>query len=268
MSSSLLLMEPMGGSFGIFSQLVVPLGRGAQVVAIGGLDLPGSCGPSLARIEFDNWIFYHVVFSLKSLEFATWPLNADVEEALMLKPGCVIQRFLLSIFLSPGGELLVVVRLPTVSFDGFDAIQNYLPPLYQMNGFGKLLKDGHTISTTKVLDSVVIPAKDIRTGCPDAPSDGFVSHAWSSPPYGRLSETVVGDAAVRDRGREIRVMTIRLIMCAMCHCEMRATCLGGGVPTDGFSVETLRDARARQQQQPVDGALRNGHRIRLMFASG
>ena len=32
-------------------------GRGAQVVAIGGLDLPGSCGPSLARIEFDNWDF-------------------------------------------------------------------------------------------------------------------------------------------------------------------------------------------------------------------
>ena len=29
-------------------------GRGAQVVAIGGLDLPGSYGPSLARIEFDN----------------------------------------------------------------------------------------------------------------------------------------------------------------------------------------------------------------------
>nr|CAN64845.1 hypothetical protein VITISV_036149 [Vitis vinifera] len=27
---------------------------------------------------------------------------------------------------------------------------------------------------TKVLDSVVTPAKDIRTGCPDAPSDGFV----------------------------------------------------------------------------------------------
>ena len=29
-------------------------GRGAQVVAIGGLDLPGSCGPSLARIELDS----------------------------------------------------------------------------------------------------------------------------------------------------------------------------------------------------------------------
>ena len=28
----------------------------------------------------------------------------------------------------------------------------------------------------KVLDSVVIPAKGIRTGCSDAPSDGFVSH--------------------------------------------------------------------------------------------
>ena len=29
-------------------------GRGAQVVVTGGLDLPGSCGSSLARIEFDN----------------------------------------------------------------------------------------------------------------------------------------------------------------------------------------------------------------------
>ena len=30
---------------------------------------------------------------------------------------------------------------------------------------------------SKVLDSVVVPAKDVRTGCPDAPSDGFVSHS-------------------------------------------------------------------------------------------
>ena len=29
----------------------------AQVVATGGLGLPGSYGPSLARIEFDNWDF-------------------------------------------------------------------------------------------------------------------------------------------------------------------------------------------------------------------
>ena len=29
-------------------------GRGAQVVATDGLGLPGSWGPSLARIEFDN----------------------------------------------------------------------------------------------------------------------------------------------------------------------------------------------------------------------
>ena len=55
------------------------------------------------------------------------PLNADVEEALMLKPGYVIQCFLLSIFLSLGGELLVVVRLPTVFFRWFDVIQNYHP---------------------------------------------------------------------------------------------------------------------------------------------
>ena len=65
-------------------------------------------------------------------------LNVDDEEALMLKPGCVIQRFLLSIFLSPGGELSVVVRLPTVSFRWFDTIQNYPPLTYQMNGFGKV----------------------------------------------------------------------------------------------------------------------------------
>ena len=29
---------------------------------------------------------------------------------------------------------------------------------------------------TKILDSVIVPAKGIRTGCPDAPSDGIVSH--------------------------------------------------------------------------------------------
>ena len=57
-------------------------------------------------------------------------LNADVEEALMLRPGCVIQRFLLSIFPSPGGELSVVVCLPTVSFRWLDVIQNYPPLLY------------------------------------------------------------------------------------------------------------------------------------------
>ena len=65
-------------------------------------------------------------------------LNADDEEALMLKSGCVIQRFLLSIFLSPGGEISVVVRLPTVFFQWFDAIQNHLPLPYQMNDFEKV----------------------------------------------------------------------------------------------------------------------------------
>ena len=31
--------------------------RAVQVVAAGGLGLPGSCGLSLARIEFNNWDF-------------------------------------------------------------------------------------------------------------------------------------------------------------------------------------------------------------------
>ena len=65
-------------------------------------------------------------------------LNTDVEEALMLKLGCVIQRFLLLIFLSPGGEFSVVVRLPTIFFRWLGAIQNCLLLPYQMNGFGKV----------------------------------------------------------------------------------------------------------------------------------
>ena len=32
------------------------------------------------------------------------------------------------------------------------------------------------LNTQGVLDSAIVPAKGIRTGCPDAPSDGFVSH--------------------------------------------------------------------------------------------
>ena len=79
-----------------------------------------------------------ILVLVEALSLLLGPLNADVEEALMLKPGCVIQRFLLSIFLSPGGELSVVVRLPTAFFRWFDAIQNYHPLLYQMNGFGKV----------------------------------------------------------------------------------------------------------------------------------
>ncbi|KAL6320938.1 hypothetical protein AAG906_010747 [Vitis piasezkii] len=128
-------------------------------------------------------------------------LNADDEEALMLKPGCVTQRFLLLISLSPGGELSVVVRLPTVFFRWFDAIQNYLPLPYQMNGFGKVWPsllvtesaiyvptDGANVATS--LDQ---PAKGARTGCPDAPSEGFVSHGGSRA-------IITLRAADRDRG--------------------------------------------------------------------
>ena len=43
-------------------------------------------------------------------------LNADDGKALSMKPGCVAPRFLLLTFLSPGGELAVVVLLPTVFF--------------------------------------------------------------------------------------------------------------------------------------------------------
>ena len=75
---------------------------------------------------------------VEALSLLLGPSNADVEEALMLKLGCVTQRFLLSIFLSPRGELSAVFRLPTVSFRWLGATQNYHPLPYQMNGFGKV----------------------------------------------------------------------------------------------------------------------------------
>ena len=128
-------------------------------------------------------------------------LNADDRETLSMKPGCVAPRFLLLTFLSPGGELAVVARLPTVFFRWLGAIQNYLSLPYQMNGFGKVWPsspvtesasfpqtapmlrhrvpgdprscqmDGRTISTN--IDSWFSRSCKRR---PDAPSDGFVSH--------------------------------------------------------------------------------------------
>ena len=72
-------------------------------------------------------------------------LNVDDEEALMLKPRCVIPHFLLLILLSPGGELAVVARSPTVFSRSptvfsqwLGAIQSYLLLPYQMNDFGKV----------------------------------------------------------------------------------------------------------------------------------
>ena len=65
-------------------------------------------------------------------------LNADDGETPSMTPGCVAPRFLFLILLSPGGELAVVVRLPTVFFRWLGAIQNYLPLPYQMNDFGKV----------------------------------------------------------------------------------------------------------------------------------
>ena len=76
---------------------------------------------------------------VEALSLLLGPSNADVEGPPMLKPGCITQRFLLSIFLSPGGELSAVFRLPTVSFRWLGATQNYHPLPYQMTGFRKVL---------------------------------------------------------------------------------------------------------------------------------
>ncbi|RVW13892.1 hypothetical protein CK203_090006 [Vitis vinifera] len=69
-----------GGTFCTMGA-IIGSGRGARVVAAGGLDLLGSCGPSLARIELDNCDFYHVVFLLKNewnLSFPHGELEAYV----------------------------------------------------------------------------------------------------------------------------------------------------------------------------------------------
>ena len=131
-------------------------------------------------------------------------LSADDGEAPSMKLVCATQCFLLLILLSPGGELAVVARLPTVFFRWLGAIQNYVPLPYQMNSYGKVWPsspvtelasfptDGANVEASRPCDprscqvdtrsqprlssGSVIPAKGIRTGCPDTPSDGFVSH--------------------------------------------------------------------------------------------
>ena len=131
-------------------------------------------------------------------------LSADDGEAPLMKLVCATPRFLLSIFLSPRGELAVVACLPTVFFRWLDTIQSYLPLLYKMTGFGKVwpsllvtksaffptddanVEASHpcdprscqmdACSQPKLSSGSVVPAKDVRTGCPDTPFDGFVSH--------------------------------------------------------------------------------------------
>ena len=76
-------------------------------------------------------------------------LNAADGEAPSMKLGCAISRFLLLILLSPGGELAVVARLPTVFFRWLGAIQNYLPLPYQTSGFWKVWPSLSVTESTK-----------------------------------------------------------------------------------------------------------------------
>ncbi|RVW64226.1 hypothetical protein CK203_046323 [Vitis vinifera] len=67
----------------------------AQVVAIGGLDLPGFVGLVLRASNLTTELLLSqdilILVLVEALSLLLGPLNADVEEALMLKPGCVIQ---------------------------------------------------------------------------------------------------------------------------------------------------------------------------------
>ncbi|RVW67470.1 hypothetical protein CK203_063052 [Vitis vinifera] len=143
MSSSLLLMEPLGGSFGRFLPTCRTACAGKHsersytmgVVATSGLGLPDSCGPSLARIVPDNWGLLSRCLLLRNELSLSFPheelalsllpglLNVDDWEAPSMKPVCATQCFILLILLSPGGELAVVARLLTVDSANVEALR-------------------------------------------------------------------------------------------------------------------------------------------------
>ena len=58
-----------------------------------------------SRCMLLGWLLWSqdilILVLVEALSLLLGLLNANVEEALMLKPGCVTHRFLLSIFLSP-----------------------------------------------------------------------------------------------------------------------------------------------------------------------
>ena len=62
-----------------------------------------------SRCMLLGWLLWSqdilILVLVEALSLLLGLLNADDEEALMSKPGCVVQRFLLLISLSPGGEL-------------------------------------------------------------------------------------------------------------------------------------------------------------------
>ena len=84
MLSSLLLMEPLGCSFGEFlptcrttwcgrvfrtTGMTRESGCVSQVMGASGLVFPGPCGPSLAGIASDNWgLLSHCLFDEKRVE--------------------------------------------------------------------------------------------------------------------------------------------------------------------------------------------------------
>ncbi|KAL6320521.1 hypothetical protein AAG906_007600 [Vitis piasezkii] len=182
MSSSLLLMEPMGGSFGRFLPTCRTAWCGGTFCTIGvtkgrcapGLwcwrPWPSSCGPSLARIASDNW------------GLLSRCLFAERRGLLLLSQGILTLGQALSslpsrCFLEESLHLSLAFQLS--SLDGLAPFEIIFFSPSRRAASGRC---GH----------LFFPAKDVRTGCPDTPSDGFVM-AGSSSPYRRLSEIVGGD---------------------------------------------------------------------------
>ncbi|RVW32650.1 hypothetical protein CK203_076490 [Vitis vinifera] len=137
----LLLMEPMGGSFGRF----LPACRTASSVH-GSVWL---MWPNVAVSGMAPTVPGYID-SGSGLEFATWPLERCDGEAPSMKPGCVAPRFLLLTFLSLEESLQLSFACQLSSFDGLAPFRISSSP-YQMNGFGKVWP------SLPVIESVMFP---------------------------------------------------------------------------------------------------------------
>ncbi|RVW99547.1 E3 ubiquitin-protein ligase MIB2 [Vitis vinifera] len=95
--------------------LVVPLGGGRTFYTMGVTKGQGAL-PRLWLLAALSSQSQGILTLGQALSLLIGLLSADTRKVLSMKPGCVTQRFLLSVSLFPGGKPAFVARSPTVSF--------------------------------------------------------------------------------------------------------------------------------------------------------
>ncbi|RVW70980.1 hypothetical protein CK203_050596 [Vitis vinifera] len=187
---SLLLMEPTGGWFGRFLPACCTAWYGGTFYTIR-VTIGSGCGGTFRAIGVTIGSGFQGLLLLsqgiltlgQALSLLPGLLNAVDGEAPLMKPGCATPHFLLLIFCLLEESLQLSLACQLSSLNGLAPFRVIFLSLAD-----EWLLEG-------VVIYVVVPAKDIRTGCLDTPSDGFVSHVVAGPssPYGRLSEIVESD---------------------------------------------------------------------------